>query len=828
MKPSLPLTRSSGELMKAVLKMAVRTVRTHFARFMAILLIVALSAGFFAGLKITTDAMLYTGESYFDEQNLYDFRLFSTIGFDKSNTEDLSKLAGIETVEGTYSVDALLSFSDKISPYKLHALNKEINLASLAAGRMPEANNECIVDAMYYTEDDIGKTVTLVDENAADVKSQLSETEFTIVGLCNSPLYLGLDRGATTIGSGTVTAFIYIPSETFTSDYYTEINLTLSENNKIYSDEYNEAIDALKDSVTTLTEELVDARFERILKENHLTPELAEKFGITASVYVLTRSENSGYVSFENDTAIIESVAYIFPVFFIAIAILVCVTTMSRMVDEERTQIGTLKALGFSNTAIAGKYLLYSAIATILGWAVGYFACIWGLPKIFWVAYGEIYNFAPIKYLFSPSLAAITLSISLVSILGTSYISCRHALKEVPASLIRPRVGKVGKRVLLERIKPLWNRLSFLRKITIRNMLLYKRRVVMMLVGIGCCAGLLVTAFGIHDSMVGVGDIQFNDIQKYNIQASYDTASKDKVNEKLEAIDELDRYINVRIDKIDASAEKSMSSINLISYSSDEITGYWRLLNDGVELALPAKGEAIISPKVAEKLSLSKGDSFEMRDADMRVATVTVADVYDNHIMDYVFMSDETYEELFGEWTSNSLLIETSADSETIATKLTEIRGITSVTQLETLENNVCEALECLNYIIVLAVAFSAALAFIVIFNLTNINIAERRREIATVQVLGFYPKETESYVLNENLILSVIASIIGLPLGKLFHSTVMSMAKIDAVTFINQVKPISYLLAFVASVFFAAIVNSFMKRQIAKVNMAESLKAVE
>ena len=359
-------------------------------------------------------------------------------------------------------------------------------------------------------------------------------------------------------------------------------------------------------------------------------------------------------------------------------------------------------------------------------------------------------------------------------------------------------------------------------------MLLYKSRVVMMLVGIGCCAGLLVSAFGIHDSMVGVGAVQFNEIQKYNIEASYDSESKDQVNEKLTEIGEISRHINVRIDKVDVNTEKPLSSVNMISYDSAEIADYWKLLKDGNALALPEKGEALISPKVAEKFSLAPGDTFEIRDADMNTATLTVADVFDNHIMDYVFLSSETYEELVGQWSSNSLLIETGANSEEVATKLTDIDGITSVNQLETLEKNVCEALECLNYIIALAVSFSAALAFIVIFNLTNINIAERRREIATVQVLGFYPKETQGYVLKENVILSFIASILGLPLGKLFHIAVMSMAKIDAVTFDNIILPRSYLMGFVASVFFAVIVNHFMKHQITKVNMAESLKAVE
>jgi len=822
--------RSSGKRMRAIMKMTVRTIRTYFTRFMAILLIVALSAGFFAGLKITTDAMLNTGENYLADQKFYDFRLFSTIGFDKADIEKFEALGSVDSVEGAYTVDALVKYKDKVSPFKLHSLTEKTNLVSLETGRMPTATNECLADVDQYTEDDIGKTFTVVDENDEGVRSQLEITEFTIVGLCNSPLYLGLDRGTTSIGSGTVSSFIYVPEDAFLTDVFTEINLTLKESAEIYSEEYDELIESYEGEITALTENVVEARYENILAEHHITPEMAEALGMESpSVYVLTRNENAGYASFENDTAIISSVANIFPIFFIAIAILVCVTTMSRMVDEERTQIGTLKAMGFGKGAIMSKYLIYAAIATLIGWGIGYFVCTWALPKIFWLAYNEIYNFAPIAYLFGGSLAILTLAISLVSILGTTYVSCRHELAEVPASLIRPRAGKVGKRVLLERIKPLWNRLSFLKKITVRNMFLYKRRMVMMLVGIGCCAGLLVTAFGVRDSMIDVGEIQFNQIQKYDIEASYGDDDGATVKESLNGVDGIDGYLDIRLDYVDLNADQSMSSVHLLSFdNAEQITEYWSFLKDGEAMALPEKGEVLISPKVSEKLALSAGDTFEIRDADMRTGRVTVAGVFDNQIYDYVILSDETYSELFGEWSSNTALIKTAADDEEVAKQLTEINGITSVTQLATFERNVTGALDCLNYIIWLIVAFSGALAFIVIFNLTNINIAERRREIATVQVLGFYPKETESYVLKENLILSVIASILGLPLGKLFHMTVMSMVKIDMITFNDNITPLSYLLAFVLSILFAVIVNHFMKRQINKVNMAESLKAVE
>ncbi|MBQ8407586.1 MAG: hypothetical protein IJY39_01840, partial [Clostridia bacterium] len=605
--------------MRAVMKMTVRTISTFFTRFMAILLIVALSAGFFAGLKITTDAMLNTGDEYLKDQHFYDYRLLSTIGFTEDELSLFEELDAVESAEGTYSVDALLRYDDNVSPYKIHALTEKVNLISLEAGRMPTAPNECLADVDRYSEDDIGKTFTVATENEDSTKEQLSETEFTIVGLCNTPLYLGLDRGTTTIGSGTVSTFLYVPEDAFLTEAYTEINLTLKNKAEIYSEEYDELIDKHKDEITTLAEEVILERFESILAENNLTPEMAEALGIEApSAYVLTRSENAGYVSFENDTGIIGGVANIFPIFFIAISILVCMTTMSRMVDEERTQIGVLKAMGFSKSAIMGKYLLYAGSATLIGWAIGYFACTWGLPKIFWLAYNEIYNFAPITYLFSGSLALITLAISLVSILGSTYFSCHKELVSVPATLIRPRAGKVGKRVILEHIKPIWNRMSFLNKITTRNMLLYKQRLFMMLVGIGCCAGLLVTAFGIRDSMIDVGKIQYNDIQKYEIEASYDEADGALATEKINEITEIDRYLNARLDYVDLKADKSMSSVHLMSYDdAEQFSQYWNVQRNGETMSLPAKGEVLISPKVAEKLSLTVGDTLEIRNADM-------------------------------------------------------------------------------------------------------------------------------------------------------------------------------------------------------------------
>ena len=449
--------------MKALFKMTARTIRSFKGRYMAILLIVAISAGFFAGLKITTDAMLNTGNKYWEEQNFYDFRLFSTLGFTEEDADAFRKLSGVDTAAGTYSLDALMVHNGSDHPFKLYALSETVNVPKLSAGRMPAADSECLADEDRFTREDLGKTISLAGENGPDVADGLAGTEYTIVGLVSSPLHVGLDRGSTDIGNGSVYSFLYLPEANFKSEVYTELNLLLSDTAAIYSPAYDRLIDRHKDDVTALAEERAEKRYQDLLDENHLTAALAEQMGIPApETYVLTRKENAGYVSFENDTGILSGVANIFPIFFIMISILVCVTTMTRMVDEERTQIGVLKAMGYRDRTIIAKYLLYAGSAALIGWTLGFFVCTWALPQIFWFAYEAIYGFTTLSYLFSPALAALTLGISLLFILGSTYLSCRKELTSVPAALIRPRAAKSGKRVLLERITPVWRRLGFL------------------------------------------------------------------------------------------------------------------------------------------------------------------------------------------------------------------------------------------------------------------------------------------------------------------------------------------------------------------------------
>ena len=552
-------------------------------------------------------------------------------------------------------------------------------------------------------------------------------------------------------------------------------------------------------------------------------------------VYVLTRDENAGYVSFENDTSIIHSIANIFPLFFIVIALLVCVTTMLRMVEEERGQIGTLKALGYSETAIMGKYLRYALSAAILGWAGGFFVGTYFLPRGFWAAYSTLYDFIGLRYIFDEKLAVVTLLVTALSIgLGT-LAACARVLRETPASLIRPKSAKPGRRILLEYCTPVWKRLSFLRKATLRNMLRYKIRMLMMLAGIGCSGALVVTAFGVRDSMAHIGSQQYDGVQIYQLECTIDTDQMSLADIVKEVREEegITKVLPSFSKVLDVSSkEAAMSSVSLYAFENDaDLSDFWNLsdASDGEKLSLPEDGSVLVSRRLSEKLGLSEGTKFRISEGDQ---TIQAGPAFVNYIGNFILTSQKTAEALFGEESPNTLLVcakNLSAEQEgSLAEKLGKLDGVSGITRLSESRIKVDRSVACLNYIIWLIIAFAGALSFIVIFNLTNINLEERSREIATVEVLGFTPGEVRFYVLRENLVLSFFAGLLGIPLGILCTHAVMKRILLDTMTFHIVVRPLSCVLSLLITVLFAAIVNVLMRRQIRRIHMAESLKAVE
>lgn len=804
------------------IKMTTRTIKSFFGRYLALMIIVLLSVGFFAGLKVTTGIMHNTAEKYYYEQAFYDYRLISTLGFDEEDFTDFKNLDYINEVEGNKSLDALITINDNTSAYKVMALPEIINIPSLVHGTDKINYNECLVDAERFNKNDIGKTIKIDNDN-------INSKEYKIVGLVDSPLYLNLDRGTTTIGSGTLSGFIYLNPDELNINYYTDIYLTVNEQQQIYSSSYDDYIEEYKNEIEKLGNIYANNRYDKILRDNNISSEIAEMMGISKpTLYTLTRNENVGYASFESDSAILSGVANIFPVFFILIAMLVCMTTMTRMVDEERMQIGILKALGFSNFKILLKYLLYAGSAAIIGWVIGYFLGTLGMPQLFWFAYKALYGFTNLRYEFSILYSLLTLGVSLICLLGSTIYCVLKELRSTPASAIRPRPPKSGKKVFVERIKPLWNKFSFLQKVSFRNMLRYKMRLFMMLLGVGCTTGLIVTAFGLRDSMVNIASMQYEDLQKYELEATFKN-NIENMDELLSKYDEITSYSYIYKSSVEIFKDNDSKSVSLISFESDNIEDVWNIANNGNKISLPNKNEAYVCNNTASKLNLKIGDVIKIRTKDYIEFEIKIANIFDNLVSNYLIINNETIKENITDYSLNTVLINTNTnDLDSISKNLIDDDSITSLIQLTTSKNNVDNALSCMNYIIWVVVFFAGALSFIVIYNLTNINLAERIREVATVQVLGFYPKEVYGYVLRENVMMSIIASFIGLPLGKLFHYLVMSMIHLDLIEFPVLITPLSYVISLICSIIFSLLINQYMKHHINKIKMAESLKTVE
>ncbi|MGM9637563.1 MAG: ABC transporter permease [Eubacteriales bacterium] len=813
---------------ETLVKMTWRSIRSSLGRFAALFLIVALSVGFFAGLKLSKADMQKTLDDYAGEQQMFDFCLISTLGFDETDEAAFSELDGIACAEGSKSVDVLLDFSGNSQPYEVLSMPNRINLPSLMEGRLPQNEDECVGDADAFTSDDIGKTIILSDDNSDEVINALTKTQYTLVGLVETPIYLGADRATSSLSGKSQQGFIYLLPECFNSDVYTRVYLRLSETAAVYSEEYDGLIDGYRSAVEEKTEERAEKRYEDILAGYGLTPETAAAFGLTApSVYVLTRSENQGYVGFRNNTTIVSSIANVFPLFFILVAMLVCITTMSRMVSEERTQIGVLKATGFSDGMIAGKYLLYVGIGTVLGWAVGYFLGAMGLPQILWFAYGGMYDFAPLSYCFDPLIFFGSLAVALAGTLCSTYYSCRRSLTDMPARLVRPRAPKAGKRTVFERIKILWNRLSFLQKVATRNMFRSKKKLIMMLVGVGGCTALLVTGFGIRDSLLPTGKLQYEEIQKFDLTVELtDPISGDET--VLDGVEGVKGYLPVSEERVDVLSQEGLESVYLLGFDRSEIGDYFSLTDGNQTLSFPKAGEVLLSRQAAERLELSVGDSVSLRNSASETVTVKLSGIFDQYVNNYAILSAETYEEGFGTWEPKTAWVLADTDSNELSEKLLEIGGISGVTLLSDERESIDSFLDCMNDIIFIIIGFAGALAFVVIYNLTNINLEERSREIATVKVLGFYPKETSAYLLRENLILSAVAGVLGLPVGVLFHRFVMHVIDVDGLLFPLSIHWSSYLFSFVLTILFAFLINLYMKRKVDGIHMAESLKTVE
>ncbi len=1021
-----------------MIKTTLREIKQSFGRYMAILAIIALGVGFFAGLKITKPVMIDMADNYWKDKQLYDFRLLSTMGFEQENVDAFARQEDVRAVEGAVSADILyMDGSENENVMKVHSLPEKLNQITLVGGRMPEKGNECVVDSNLYIADQIGEKIRLSANNEEEDGELFAYKEYTVVGLAKSSYYANFERGNTSLGSGRISGFMYIPMDGFDCDYYTEVFIKFDQDCIIYSDQYQSYIDGHEAKWKEICKEQALCRYQRIvddaenelsdaraelnsqeaeakkeladaqkeledgekeLKEGREVLEKAKKEladakkeldnqsklldekeeelksqmallngtdgaypgmsgegvpadGIPADYlaagmdgamagypmgahsgygqngemkeaqmaaaaqleaaqaeisaarsriaaakeqiaegeaeikekeaeladgereaakgrqeyedakgefeeeikdaekkladaqaelddleepdsYVLGRDTNVGYVCFENDSAIIDDIVNVISLFFFLVAALVCMTTMNRMVEEQRTQIGVLKALGYGEGVIMSKYLFYSGSAATMGALAGFFGCTRLFPWVIWEAYKIMYNMSSVRFLFDPWLAVVSLLVALLCSMGATWFTCKNELMEAAASLMRPKAPEAGKRVLFERIPFIWKRLKFLHKVSLRNIFRYKKRFFMMVAGISGCTALLVTGFGIRDSVSGVAGQQFEEIQIFDMSVVLkDVKGRDGTFADL-AKEQAESFAFFCEESADLVYMGEVKTINLVVPEEGSVEDFLKFHKvSGEELSLLKSGGALISHKISENYGISEGDVIVLRDEEMREIEVTVSGVFVNYVYNYVYINADTYAGFSGKapvCKTAYMNLKEGKDVHQASAAFMKLGDVSSVTVNEDTKERFTSMMASLDYVVILIILCAAFLAFIVLYNLTNINITERIREIATLKVLGFFKKETASYVFRENLILTGIGIGAGMLLGHYFHRFVMSQVNIDMIAFDVHVRPISYLYSILLTVLFACVVNMVMSVKLDKINMAESLKSVD
>lgn len=1105
--------RLTGRIRNRLVTDTLREVHHTFPRFLSLLVLSALAVCFLAGLRATAPDMKLSADAYFDQQNLMDLHIASTLGLTQEDVDAIAEEEGVASAQGAYTIDALVPMDNQEMVVKVLSYSGEgdVNQPALVEGRLPEGEDECLVEPLFLELSglSIGDTISL-DTGEGDYADALSVEEVTIVGTANSPLYIALDRGSSTLGTGSVDAFLILPVESFTMDYYTDAYLLAEGASELetYSDEYEELVDqlaqqleplskersalrydeasqAISDAedelaqaeeeanqqltdaeaeITSSRQELDDAKkqledakkqldsgeaqyaagmeqlesgwraldaasleledgkeqyeqgqtayqaalalyqiqaaaverqletqaeleastqartqatqaalqaateaaledplsymevYNRVYEETYQSVydtayaqayaqaqenssqwqelqtskaqldqtkaqldaakaqlnqgEIEYRAGVRqlessqrqleasreeldqgwedyetglqqwedgekayqegyesytqsrqeaedqlkdgrkeveqakrdltlledGEWYILDRNTNTGYVSYSMDADRIANLAAVFPLIFFLVAALVSLTTMTRMVEEQRTTIGGLKAMGFSRGSIAIKYVGYGFLSSVIGAVLGLAVGLTLLPWIICTAWSAMYTIGDIHYSFEAATSLLAAGAAVGTVTLAALLACFSTLAATPAQLMRPKAPPVGKRIFLERITPLWRKLSFHYKITLRNLFRYQKRFWMTVAGIGGCAALIVTAFGVRGSIMGVMEEQFDVLYHYSAQVGLvDEITPLELEEVEDTLSEsglVDDSLACRVETVTAQSESYTLDCYLqTTPSQEELSRFVELRHrtDDVPVTLPDDG-AVITEKMASLLGVEVGDTITL-DGESRV-TITVADITEHYVQHYIYVSDTYYETLFGEApTANTVLVDFPVEESgagELESQLVSLDGVSSLTLLSDTADTFSSSMESVDYAVILIIFCAAALAFVVLMNLTNINITERLRELATLKVLGFYNREVSAYIYRENAILTVFGVLAGMVLGKFLHQWLILTVEVDMVMFDRVLDLSSYLWAAVLTVVFSLAVNLTARRKLRDLDMVEALKSVE
>ena len=900
---------------KSVFKDFIREIKGSLGRFFAIMAIVAIGVAFFAGITASSSDMKHSSDSYYDEYNMNDIRILSSIGLTADDMDEISKVDGVKAVYGANTQDVLVNYDGKENVAHVSSIpvgkssddDSYINQLRIKDGRLPENDKECVVKYEDTRKSmQVGDVITFKSGTEDDISDTFKDSEYTVVGIVYSPCYVSYDLGSSGIGNGHISYCIYVPDDEFKNDYYTEGYAIIDGAKELdtYSDEYKTMMDKYTDDIKGISKDRLDIRKQNIKDEyakakeekreeilgtirQNVVDTITKQYetyypGMDVSAmiepyvtpayekavlqfdfesvyaeydkmmeetladsddwewYVLTRESSYSFRDYESSANRMKAIATVFPLFFIIVAGLVCLTTRTRMVEEQRGLIGTYKALGYGKGTIALKYVSYALAASLVGGIIG---CIIGLrlfPYIIYDSWNIIYQLPSITYASHALLSVVAvLSLVLVTLIATLY-SCYYELSEEPSVLMRPKAPKSGKKILLEHTF-IWKHMSFTRKVTMRNIFLYKKRFFMTVIGIAGCGALITAGFGIKDSVQSIIDNQYGQIIHYDdILVFNNNADTESIKNVADNIAKDEYYKDSLMDyaytsdvKVSGQSDDYSTEITVVSNEQDYkdfVT--FRSRKDKSELELTDSG-VIITEKLAKDLSVKAGDTILIQDDNNKQVSVNVTGVMEMYINNYIFMTSDYFNQVFGYTPDNNRILgKLTGDDETVQAAIgdryltdSSVKSLTFVKANISRFENMIQSLDLVTWVLIIS---AGMLAFVVLYNLTNVNISERIREIATIKVLGFYDTEVGEYVYRENIILTLIGGVFGLLLGVALHSYIMTTIELDGVMFGTKINISSFLISYGITILFSLLINLIMYPSLKKIPMVESLKSVE
>ncbi|WP_455716572.1 ABC transporter permease [Anaerosporobacter sp.] len=799
---------------KAYNKSIIREILSSKARFLSILAIIFLGVAFYSGIKASGPDMELAIDRYFSESHLMDSKIVSTLGI---NEDDLKLLQDDETIldyYATHSIDANVTNQNSVVKFMEYnpASTSNMNTFTVVEGRLPENEGEIALDYKIMQNNQelkIGDEYEIESDEAT--LATFNRQTYKIVGFVKSPMYIDKEsRGNTTVGKGSIDYFAVVNSSDISMPVYTEVYVRFKnvENLSPYSDAYRDKM------------EENNKYLEKLFKEGY---------------YFFDRDDNPGYSTYGNSIQSLDKIATVLPVFFFLVAVLICLTTMTRMVEEKRTEIGTLKALGYHDLEISKKYVIYAALASIVGAGIGILVGSTLIPYIINNAYGEMFVIPDIRLEFYPSDIIQSFVISILCTVGAAIFVLEAELKENPSVLMRVKSPKIGKKILFERITPLWKRLNFNYKVTFRNLFRYKQRMIMTILGIAGCMALLVTGFALNKSNEETVKMQFDKLLRYDAMVVFnDGVNKEEDEAYSKMLNELEEYessLDIHQEAITFS-KKGMNKQSAMMYvpkDVDQLSSFV-LLNDretGKEYSLSNSG-VVISEKLAKLLNASVGDLITLNDADENAYEVKVDHIAENYFDHYIYLSPTYYEQIFNkDVTFNAQLINLkSYENDDIQTKLMNSDKVMNVTLMSEIKESSGDS--SLKVVLIFIIVSSGCLAFIVLYNLININVSERIRELSTIKVLGFFDNEVTMYIFRENIILTLLGILTGSVMGKFLYNFIVNTAETDPLYMIRDVYMSSYIISGCITFLFAILVMIMMHVKLKNVNMIDALKSVD